>query len=53
MQTPPKIQETPAGLCRRKAYAANLSQMNCRVIEEMDTASVERCGFFLEGKTLC
>lgn len=46
MQTPPKIPETPAGLCKRKAYAANLFQSNCRVIKEMDTASVERCGSF-------
>lgn len=46
MQTPPKIPETPAGICKRKADAANLSQINCRVIEEMDTVSVERCGVF-------
>lgn len=45
MQTPPKIPEIPAGLCERKVCAANLFQISCRVIKEVDTASVERCGF--------
>lgn len=46
MQTPPKILDIPAGLCKRKAYAADLFHVSCRAIEEVDTASVERCGFF-------